>query len=399
MVSKRRLITSALLVVAMIAIVIGVVIVAGILFLRSSGDTVAMASATQVGVPNGPATTKSIGPAGGSIASTDGRITVTVPPNAVPGPLNFSIQPITNLAQGGMGSAYRLQPDGLKFATPIKVSFKFDAPDLKGIIPEGLAVAYQDLTGIWQAFDTVDLDREHKTLTVSTTHFTDFSIWAVRLSPEKATLHVRETLEIQLVACLENSSWLSRLRTRWGIQRCDALTKSKDTHWSVDIGTITPAGPGFAVYQAPAVKPSKSVATVRFVYKLAGSTENNLKDVRTCEITIVAGAYRASGNAGGDTVFSGDICDLAKHFTLKTNNPFLSSFEFFPSSATEGKWSFSTQNGVTGGGSGRYTITGTDTEKTGIEMNGFSTGSAAGVTRSGGGSMHLDLVPLEKCGN
>jgi hypothetical protein len=47
--------------------------------------------------------------------------------------------------------------------------------------------------------------------------------------------------------------------------------------------------------------------------------------------------YRASGKAG-DTVFSGDICSLEKPFTIKTNNPFLSSFEFVRSSPTKGKW-------------------------------------------------------------
>jgi|GEM_PF-1650854 len=402
MFNRKRLITALILVVATIVIVIAVAVVAGILFLRSSGDTVAMASATKVGVPNGAPTTKSIGPKGGSIASADGRITVDVPPNAVSSPLNFSIQPITNLAQGGRGSAYRLQPDGLKFATPIRVSFNFDAPDLKEIIPDALAVAFQDPSGVWQAFNTVDVDRERKTLTVSTTHFTDFSVWAVKLSPEKATLHVRETQEIQLIACFENYSWLTRLRTRFGVQRCDALTKSTETRWSVDFGTITPAGPGFAVYQAPAVRPPKGVATVRFIYKLVGSTEKDLRDVRTCEITIVGGGYKASGNAGPGTVFSGDICDLAKHFTLKTTNQFLSPFEFVPDkdSSTHGAWSFKTQNGVTGGGSGSYTITGTDAVKTGIEMEGFSTGRGlVGPTLSGGGSTHLDLAPLEKCGN
>jgi len=107
-------------------------------------------------------------------------------------------------------------------------------------------------------------------------------------------------------------------------------------------------------------------------------------------------SYRASGNAGGDTVFSGDICDLEKPFTLKTNNPFLGSFEFVPSSSSGGKWSFSTTNGVIGGGSGTYTITGSDTEKTGIEMTGWSTGTVRGATRSGGGTVHINLSPLDK---
>jgi hypothetical protein len=390
-----KIIISLLAVLIIGVLVIGVI--GYVLLSRQGSDTVAMSSATAVGVPNGPATTKSIGPAGGSIASTDGRITVTVPPNVVTGPLDFSIQPITNLAQGGRGSAYRLQPDGLKFASPITVSFNFAAPDLKSIVPEGLAVAYQDPTGVWQAFNTVEIDRERKTLTVSTTHFTDYSIWAVRLSPENATLHLRETLEIQLVACLENDSWLSQLRTSWGIQRCDSMTKSTDTHWSVDIGTITPTGPGSAVYQAPAVKPSKLVATVRFVYKLQGSTERDLKDVRTCEIAIVGGGYRASGNAGGDTVFSGDICDLAHPFTLKTNNPFLSKVDFVPSSPIKGTYYFTTINGVTGGGGGEYTITGTDALKTGMELTSSSKGRGpVGPTLYGSGPVHIDLAPLDK---
>jgi len=75
----------------------------------------------------------------------------------------------------------------------------------------------------------------------------------------------------------------------------------------------------------------------------------------------------------------------------------LSSFEFVPSSSTKGKWSFSTTNGVIGGGGGEYTIEGSDTQKTGIEMNGWSTGTIPGAgTRSGGGKVHIDLVPLDK---
>jgi hypothetical protein len=106
-------------------------------------------------------------------------------------------------------------------------------------------------------------------------------------------------------------------------------------------------------------------------------------------------AYRASGKAG-DTVVSGDICDLGEKFSLKTNNPFVPSFEFVPSSPTEGTWSFSTGNGLSGSCACKYTITGTDTLKTGIELTGSSMGTLHGTTASGGGSMHIALVPLDK---
>jgi len=106
-------------------------------------------------------------------------------------------------------------------------------------------------------------------------------------------------------------------------------------------------------------------------------------------------AYSASGKAG-DTLVSGDICDLGKRFTLKTNNPFVPSFEFVPSSPTEGTWSFSTGNGLSATCACKYTITGSDTLKTGIELTGFSTGTLKSTTASGGGSMHIALVPLDK---
>src|SRR6266542_2437764 len=145
MLNKKRLITAIVLFVVTITIVIAAATIALILF-RSSSNTLAMPGATAVGVPNGPATTKSIGPAGGSITSTDGRIVVDVPPNALPNPVDFSIQPITNLAHGGLGNAYRLEPGGHNFATPVKVSLKLDDKDLKA----SPAVAYQDPTGVWQ---------------------------------------------------------------------------------------------------------------------------------------------------------------------------------------------------------------------------------------------------------
>jgi hypothetical protein len=116
-------------------------------------------------------------------------------------------------------------------------------------------------------------------------------------------------------------------------------------------------------------------------------------------ITIVDRGYRASGNAGGDTVVSGDICDLGQHFTLKTNNPFLSTLEFSPSSPIKGTYSFHTKNGVTGGGGGEYTITGTDTLKTGIELSSNSSGRGlVGPTLHGSGPVHLDLTPLDTDG-
>lgn len=399
---KRRLIAVVVLIAATVAIVASV---AGILFLRSSGDTVAMPGTTSVGVPNGPATTKSIGPAGGSIASPDGRITVDVPPNAVPGPVNFSVQPITNLAHGGLGNAYRLEPSEQQFATPIKVSFKFDAQDLKDIIPEALAVAYQDKTGVWQAFKTINIDQAKKTLTVSTTHFTDWSVWTVELKPKKATLRVRGTQYIELVGCLEKLNLLTRLKTLLGRRPCTFLSPEEGS-WSVDVGTITNVAPGAVVYQAPATRPSTGVATVRFVYKLRGSGETDIKDVRTCEITIVGRGYKASGESH-DEVYSGVICDLEKPFDVNATGLANFVLKFVPSSPTEGKVSYATTyypGGATAveSGSGSYSVLALGTPRARIAVTidkatatATTMGHSVRVQPSMAGTVAINLTPAD----
>jgi hypothetical protein len=49
-----------------------------------------------VGTPNGAAVTKTIGAAGGELASSDGRLTVQVPAGALSAETSLSIQPVTS---------------------------------------------------------------------------------------------------------------------------------------------------------------------------------------------------------------------------------------------------------------------------------------------------------------
>src|SRR5688572_10621820 len=70
------------------------------------GDTELVFAPTEVGTPEGEKVTKEIGPAGGTLASTDGRITLTVPQNALTETIAFSMQPISNKAENGIGLAY-----------------------------------------------------------------------------------------------------------------------------------------------------------------------------------------------------------------------------------------------------------------------------------------------------
>ncbi len=68
------------------------------LFSRNGSDAEAVFAATEVGTPEGDKVARDIGPGGGTLASPDGRMTLTVPPNALSETITFSIQPITNKA-------------------------------------------------------------------------------------------------------------------------------------------------------------------------------------------------------------------------------------------------------------------------------------------------------------
>jgi hypothetical protein len=109
--------------------------------------------------------------------------------------------------------------------------------------------------------------------------------------------------------------------------------------------------------------------------------------------------YRANGKFG-DTVVAGLICDLQKPFTISSNNPFIQSFDFTPSSPTSGTWKFSYKNGVAGGGGGGYIVEGTDTLKTGIMLHGSGTATAP-IAATSSGTVRINLSKLESndCGS
>ena len=416
---KRRLIAAIVLIVATIVIVVTVVTIAAvayILFLRPSSDREAMFGPTAVGVPNGLATTKSIGPAGGTLASPDGRLTLTVPQNALTDTVAFTIQPITNKAGGGLGSAYRLGPDRKTFTTPLDISVRYDEHDLEGTVAEALSLAYQDEQGAWRAQKSAKLDQAAKTLTVSTTHFTDFAFLArLRMSPLEATLHVGESRFIQLLECKE-PGFLDKILSR--PVDCSASPPGK-VSWKV-------RGPGTikntlsrrltgVLYTAPAKKPTDNIVyvdlTIDFELRepATGRIYNEQRTFRT-KITIIDWGYRATGQSH-DAVYEGVICDLEKPFTVNVTGLADFAVKFVPSSSpTSGTASY-TSSYVPGGakatevGGGSYTVEGIDTDKPRIVWNVRATATVSVMGRSvsvPGKSdiVYINLTPLEsdECG-
>ena len=453
--TKERKIVIALGVV-IVGVFVGILVIGTlgyVLLSKKGSDTVDMSVTTAVGAPNGPATKMIIGPAGGSITSSDGRITATVPPNDLSGPIEFVVTPITNQAPGGFGNAYRLEPNGQKFTTPVEISFKYTEQEIEGTIPQALMASYQEEAGGWRIFTNERVDDVGRVLTVPTTHFTDMSLgrkyaadsWQLkhqrgssptsadqwdpsthpiqalvathfRVSPAKATIHPGESVRLDFIGC-ENENgimaWSERLLRRWDLQTAEyrCFLNGVGDVWNTFYvkqgkGSVYPNFGAHVLYTAPSKRPIPNLVGVEcgvmFNYRTKSPRINDRQSfyvyhvfVEGAEITIVDRGYRATGS-DGPTTYSGTICSLDKEFTVISHNgPLDLTFKFTPSG--DGRAGTGTLGGsvsvATWTGNGPYTIEGFGSDQPQIV---WVTHQTVSGQISGSGTFHIDLVPRHR---
>ncbi|TLV01489.1 hypothetical protein [Dyadobacter luticola] len=121
---------------------------------------------TPVGQPVGDPFSKTIGPAGGSISSPDGRLKFTFPAGAIAKETTIKVQPVENHAPGGVGLGYAVTPTNIPLEKDAVVAWKYEDADMDGSAPEALGMAYQDEKGVWQGRADVKIDKEKHTVEV-----------------------------------------------------------------------------------------------------------------------------------------------------------------------------------------------------------------------------------------
>lgn len=154
---------------------------------------------TPVGSPAGNAVKKTIDAQGGQLASADSRVQVIIPAGALSAAKEISIQPISNELPAGIGQAFRILPHGEQFSKPVTIVFNYKAEDTLNTLPQFLDVAFQDEKGNWQALNNTIVDRTKRTLTATTTHFSDWGYFkSMTLTPAEKIVNTEEEVALKV---------------------------------------------------------------------------------------------------------------------------------------------------------------------------------------------------------
>lgn len=158
---------------------------------------------TSPGNTTGQKVEKTIGAAGGTITSADGKASLVIPAGALENNQTISIQPIENNAPlGKSGFAYRFLPHGLQFKKNANFVLNYTDEEMIGAAPELLKLATQSANGTWKNAGAVTLDKTNKKITAELAHFSDYSIYTSyslntnKTTSDTALIHVNTSQEI-----------------------------------------------------------------------------------------------------------------------------------------------------------------------------------------------------------
>jgi hypothetical protein len=147
-----------------------------------------------------------IGPEGGTLTSCDGRLRATIPGGALPAPTDITILPVMAKAPGALGSDYRLLPAGQTFSKPVNLTFRYSPEEAGANVPDLMQVATREANEQWRAVPATR-DDTHHTLTVSSTHFSDWSyVGGLQMTPASATVEVRGGEGFRVIFCGDASA-------------------------------------------------------------------------------------------------------------------------------------------------------------------------------------------------
>src|ERR1035437_1358466 len=261
-------------------------------------DTTAKPAITEIGKPDGEKNEMKIGKEGGTLTSSDGKVSLIIPKGAVSKKTTFSIQPTTNLMQNGKGKSYQMEPSGINFQKPLQIIFYYTDAETEGNSPELLAIATQDDKGQWFSPNKITTDTVAKTLTAETWHFSTFvAYYKAEIDPSSAKVKVNGSLRLKIYGITSYTG--GKVYENGKEVPLEVKTESAEI-WKVNgipkgngtVGLISASKDYTAIFQAPAQLPSQNPVAVTVQENLYGNASRKW-DVYTLvsHITIYDGDY------------------------------------------------------------------------------------------------------------
>ncbi len=215
------------------------------------------------GTPTGDLVSKTIGAAGGTLTSKDNTLQIDIPAGALTANTVISVQAVTNTLPGSPGASYRLLPENVQFAKPVKLTFKYTDRHLDSTDAEALFMAYQSQDGIWRFLPKTALNTTAKTLTVETTHFSDWAPYAMYwLQSGGGSVLVSKSTGVFIYSTKQNMKpgagdgpvaiWRERVLEN----------TSNIKNWKLTGAGTLDGGQRHAIYSAPSKVPNPSKVTV-----------------------------------------------------------------------------------------------------------------------------------------
>lgn len=263
---------------------------------------------TDIGMPTGELTNASVGPSGGTLSSADGKLTITIPAGALASATDISIQTISNKAPSGLGFGYRLQPEGTTFSMPVELTFHYDNALLQQSPQDFLWIATQAADRSWNAMLTSELDTNAKTVTVTTTHFSDWVLARfidITLASSASVVQTGESVQLAVIAYffpLDSQEMAPIAPFDWNnpdLQPIAPLEFEWDRfrikQWTLN-GVVAPvsnshgslnASGGGATYTAPNQVPANNPVAVTVQLDCENKTGGSITFFLTSNITVV----------------------------------------------------------------------------------------------------------------
>ncbi len=269
-------------------------------------DSLALYAPTEIGKPDGEPVSQKIGKDGGTLISSDNKITLIIPAGALLSETLISIQPATNPAEGGVGKGYDLEPSGIQFQAPVQLIFHYTDKDMEDGSPQFMGITSQNEKGVWYGLKEVKLDTVSKTITGNIKHFSMWGLgWSFSLKPEKTMVKVSKTVNILAIPRpIEDENIGERMEVYQGIF---GVNRENPRGWyanlilngDADNGTF-PGSDSYPFwtwevgYQAPAKVPSKNPVEIMLVIV---NSENGINGERStrfrrCYIEVYDNRYK-----------------------------------------------------------------------------------------------------------